>query len=64
MAAYPASFGCRFPAFPAALSFLMMLGPSEARGLLEQQRQKLARRLADLDADIAARGQRSSPLCQ
>jgi DNA-binding PadR family transcriptional regulator len=43
-----------FPEFPAALSFLMMLTPDEARTLLAARRDPLTRRLADLDAELAA----------
>jgi DNA-binding PadR family transcriptional regulator len=42
-----------FPDFPAALSFLMMLTPTEARTLLTTRRDALASHLADLDAALA-----------
>ncbi|WP_433280454.1 PadR family transcriptional regulator [Pseudonocardia xinjiangensis] len=42
-----------FPEFPAALSFLPMLTPDEAAELLEQRRERLVQRLAELDAGIA-----------
>jgi DNA-binding PadR family transcriptional regulator len=43
-----------FPEFPAALSFLPMVTPDEAAELLEQRRERLVRRLAELDAGLAA----------
>jgi DNA-binding PadR family transcriptional regulator len=39
--------------FPAALSFLLMLTPPEARVLLATRRDALTHRLADLDATLA-----------
>jgi DNA-binding PadR family transcriptional regulator len=41
-----------FPEFPAALSFLMLLTPQSVRGLLEQRRDHLTRRVAELDAEL------------
>jgi DNA-binding PadR family transcriptional regulator len=43
-----------FPEFPAALSFLPMVTPDEAAELLEQRRERLVQRLAELDAGLAA----------
>ncbi|TDU88362.1 DNA-binding PadR family transcriptional regulator [Kribbella voronezhensis] len=43
-----------FPEFPAALSFLMLLPPEEARGLFEERRDHLAKRLTELDAELAS----------
>jgi DNA-binding PadR family transcriptional regulator len=43
-----------FPQFPAALSFLMMLPPQEAAGLLEQRADTLRKQLSSLEADLAA----------
>jgi DNA-binding PadR family transcriptional regulator len=48
------SYRNEFPEFPAALSFLMMLEPATARELLDRRRDELARRLAELDADLAS----------
>ncbi|HTT54044.1 MAG TPA: PadR family transcriptional regulator [Streptosporangiaceae bacterium] len=42
-----------FPQFPAALSFLMLLGPEQALAALEQRAQALAGTLAAIDADLA-----------
>ncbi len=41
-----------FPQFPAALSFLMMLSPAEARAALEQRGQALRAELASIEADL------------
>jgi DNA-binding PadR family transcriptional regulator len=41
-----------FPQFPAALSFLMMLSPAEARAVLEQRADALQTELASIDADL------------
>jgi DNA-binding PadR family transcriptional regulator len=41
-----------FPQFPAALSFLMMLSPAEARAALEQRAGVLRAQLASIDADL------------
>lgn len=43
-----------FPEFPAALSFLMLLTPGSARGLLEERRAHLAGRVAELDAELGS----------
>jgi DNA-binding PadR family transcriptional regulator len=42
-----------FPQFPAALSFVMLLGPEQARQALEQRAAALAERLAEVDAALA-----------
>lgn len=42
-----------FPQFPAALSFVMLLGPELAREALERRAAVLAARLAEVDADLA-----------
>jgi DNA-binding PadR family transcriptional regulator len=42
-----------FPQFPAALSFVMLLGPEHARQALERRATVLAARLAEIDADLA-----------
>ncbi|KOG49567.1 PadR family transcriptional regulator [Streptomyces decoyicus] len=42
-----------YPEFPAALSFLPLLTPRAAHDLLDQRREHLARRLAELDAELA-----------
>jgi DNA-binding PadR family transcriptional regulator len=41
-----------FPQFPAALSFLMMLGPDGALAALEQRSRALATAVAELDATL------------
>jgi DNA-binding PadR family transcriptional regulator len=41
-----------FPQFPAALSFLMMLSPAEARAALDQRAEALRAQLASIDADL------------
>jgi DNA-binding PadR family transcriptional regulator len=43
-----------FPEFPAALSFLMLLPPADALELFEQRRDHLAKRLPELDAELAS----------
>jgi DNA-binding PadR family transcriptional regulator len=43
-----------FPQFPAALSFLMMLTPDEARTALGQRASALRGQLATLEADLAS----------
>ncbi|MGW7021637.1 helix-turn-helix transcriptional regulator [Streptomyces decoyicus] len=43
-----------YPEFPAALSFLPVLTPQAAHDLLEQRRDRLARRIAELDAELDA----------
>ena len=45
-----------FPQFPAALSFLMMLTPDEARAALEQRASVLRGQLATMEADLANYG--------
>ena len=45
-----------FPQFPAALSFLMMLAPDEARMALEQRANALRGQLATVEADLANYG--------
>lgn len=42
-----------FPEFPAALSFVMLLTPETALGLLEERRDHLAERVTVLDAELA-----------
>jgi DNA-binding PadR family transcriptional regulator len=42
-----------FPEFPAALSFLMLLTPQKAQDLLDQRRDELVRRVAELGAGLA-----------
>jgi DNA-binding PadR family transcriptional regulator len=42
-----------FPQFPAALSFLMMLTPEEARTALEQRAEALRGQLGTIEADLA-----------
>jgi DNA-binding PadR family transcriptional regulator len=41
-----------FPRFPAALSFIMLLPPEEAAGVLQQRAGALRRQLAAIDADL------------
>src|SRR5437763_1573060 len=41
-----------FPEFPAALSFLMLLAPGEARAVLERRADLLRDRLAGLDQEL------------
>jgi DNA-binding PadR family transcriptional regulator len=41
-----------FPEFPAALSFLMLLGPKQAKAALERRREKLKAKLDELDREI------------
>ncbi|WP_328384991.1 PadR family transcriptional regulator [Streptomyces sp. NBC_00400] len=43
-----------YPEFPAALSFLPVLTPRATRDLLHQRRDRLARRLTELDAELGA----------
>jgi len=42
-----------FPEFPAALSFLMLETPTAAQTMLEQRRDQLIKRVAELDAELA-----------
>ena len=42
-----------FPEFPAALSFLMLETPKAAQAMLEQRRDQLTKRVAELDAELA-----------
>ena len=42
-----------FPEFPAALSFLMLETPKAAQTMLEQRRDQLTLRVAELDAELA-----------
>ena len=42
-----------FPQFPAALSFLMMLTPDEARAALQQRAKALRGQLGTIEADLA-----------
>jgi DNA-binding PadR family transcriptional regulator len=42
-----------FPEFPAALSFLMLETPKAAQTMLEQRRDQLTKRVAELDAELA-----------
>jgi DNA-binding PadR family transcriptional regulator len=46
-----------YPEFPAALSFLMLLGPQEAASCLRDRAQRLARNLGELDLLLAQHGQ-------
>jgi DNA-binding PadR family transcriptional regulator len=41
-----------FPQFPAALSFVMLLGPDKTREALEQRAETLAAVLREIDADL------------
>jgi len=41
-----------FPEFPAALSFLMLLGPKQAKAALERRREKLKAKLDELDREV------------
>ncbi|MFF1820549.1 PadR family transcriptional regulator [Kribbella sp. NPDC058245] len=43
-----------FPEFPAALSFLMLLTPEAATGLFVDRRERLTRRIAALDTELAS----------
>ena len=43
-----------FPQFPAALSFMMLLPPAEARTVLAQRAEALRAQLADIDASLQA----------
>ncbi|PBC84557.1 Transcriptional regulator PadR-like family protein [Streptomyces sp. KS_16] len=43
-----------YPEFPAALSFLPVLTPRATQDLLHQRRDRLARRLTELDAELAS----------
>ena len=42
-----------FPQFPAALSFVMLLGPEDALAALQRRAQALSASLAAIDADLA-----------
>lgn len=42
-----------YPEFPAALSFIMLLTPDQSLPLLDERRQGVARRVAELEAVIA-----------
>jgi DNA-binding PadR family transcriptional regulator len=42
-----------FPQFPAALSFVMLLGPDKTREVLERRATALAAELGEIDADLA-----------
>lgn len=42
-----------FPQFPAALSFVMLLGPQHALAAMERRAAALSGSLADIDADLA-----------
>ncbi len=42
-----------FPQFPAALSFVMLLGPEHALAAMERRAQALSGSLAAIDADLA-----------
>ncbi len=42
-----------YPRFPAALSFIMLLGPAEAATVLEQRATALRAQLADMEASLA-----------
>ncbi|MFZ0664928.1 MAG: PadR family transcriptional regulator [Acidimicrobiales bacterium] len=41
-----------FPEFPAALSFLMLLGPKAAKAALERRKEKLKAKLDELDREL------------
>jgi DNA-binding PadR family transcriptional regulator len=41
-----------FPEFPAALSFLMLLGPKQAKAALERRKDKLRHKLDELDREL------------
>lgn len=41
-----------FPEFPAALSFVMLVTPETAGTLLAERREQLAKRIAELDAEL------------
>jgi DNA-binding PadR family transcriptional regulator len=43
-----------FPEFPAALSFVMLVTPERAGSLLAERRDHLAKRIAELDAELVA----------
>jgi DNA-binding PadR family transcriptional regulator len=43
-----------FPEFPAALSFVMLVTPETAGNLLAERRDHLAKRIAELDAELVA----------
>jgi DNA-binding PadR family transcriptional regulator len=47
-----ASARYEFPEFPAALSFVMVLGPDETRSVLEQRANAVRERLAELDREL------------
>ena len=49
-----------YPEFPAALSFIMLLTPDQSLPLLDERRQGVARRVAELTAGIAE-AQRAAP---
>jgi DNA-binding PadR family transcriptional regulator len=42
-----------FPEFPAALSFVMVLGPDETRAVLERRADRLGERLGELDQQLS-----------
>jgi DNA-binding PadR family transcriptional regulator len=46
-----------FPQFPAALSFLMMLAPEQARVVLEARAEALRQDLDELEGELGANGQ-------
>ena len=50
-----------FPRFPAALSFVFMLPPSDVRSILEQRADLLRRHLAQLDAALSPDAQPRPP---
>ncbi|WP_432035220.1 PadR family transcriptional regulator [Streptomyces cucumeris] len=50
-----------FPAFPAALSNLLLLAPEEVADVLERRASALAASLAELDAGLAAEAGRGLP---
>jgi DNA-binding PadR family transcriptional regulator len=45
-----------FPEFPAALSFLMVLGPADSLTVLEQRLERLRLRVAELDGELEQYG--------
>lgn len=42
-----------FPTFPAALSFVMLLGPGDAATVLDERAARLREHLAGLDRELA-----------
>ena len=46
-----------FPEFPAALSFVMMLAPGQARAVLEARAETLRQNLDELEGELGTNGQ-------